>query len=107
MARNRLLSASYKASENTMAAASKRFYQAFRLLPKETFEGVAALYAYNRYVDDIADSGDLTQEEALGKLDDLEAQILNIETNEEVPFAWWFAFKDTVSTYQVSTEALL
>ena len=107
MARNRLLSASYKASENTMAAASKSFYQAFRLLPKETFEGVAALYAYNRYVDDIADSGDLTQEEALGKLDDLEAQILNIKTSEEEPFAWWLAFKDTVSTYQVSTDALL
>ncbi|KAF3299916.1 phytoene/squalene synthase family protein [Aerococcus urinaeequi] len=107
MARNRLLSASYKASENTMAAASKSFYQAFRLLPKETFQGVAALYAYNRYVDDIADSGDLTQEEALGKLDDLEAQILNIETIEEEPFAWWLAFKDTVSTYQVSTDALL
>lgn len=107
MARNRLLSASYKASENTMAEASKSFYQAFRLLPKETFEGVAALYAYNRYVDDIADSGDLTQEEALEKLDDLEAQILNIETNEEEPFAWWLAFKDTVSTYQVSTDALL
>lgn len=107
MARNRLLSASHKASENTMAAASKSFYQAFRLLPKETFQGVAALYAYNRYVDDIADSGDLTQEEALGKLDDLEAQILNIETIEEEPFAWWLAFKDTVSTYQVSTDALL
>lgn len=107
MARNSLLSASYKASENTMAKASKSFYQAFRLLPKETFEGVAALYAYNRYVDDIADSGDLTQEEALGKLDDLEAQILNIETSEEEPFAWWLAFKDTVSTYQVSTDALL
>lgn len=107
MAINRLLSASYKASENTMAEASKSFYQAFRLLPKETFEGVAALYAYNRYVDDIADSGDLTQEEALGKLDDLEAQILNIETSEEEPFAWWLSFKDTVSTYQVSTDALL
>ena len=107
MARNRSLSASYKASENTMAEASKSFYQAFRLLPKETFEGVTALYAYNRYVDDIADSGDLTQEEALGKLDDLEAQILNIETSEEGPFAWWLAFKDTVSTYQVSTDALL
>ncbi|SPT62318.1 Dehydrosqualene synthase [Aerococcus viridans] len=77
------------------------------MLPKKTFQGVTALYAYNRYVDDIADSGDLTQEEALGKLDDLEAQILNIETNEEVPFAWWLAFKDTVSTYQVSTDALL
>lgn len=106
MARNRSLSASYKASENTMAEASKSFYQAFRLLPKETFEGVAALYAYNRYVDDIADSGDLTQE-ALGKLDDLEAQILNIETSEDEPFAWWLAFKDTVSSYQVSTDALL
>ncbi|MFW3361857.1 phytoene/squalene synthase family protein [Aerococcus viridans] len=107
MSTNSVLKASYLACENIMAKESKSFYQAFHLLPKETFKGVAALYAYNRYVDDIADSGDLTQEEALGKLDNLEAQILNIKTSEEEPFAWWLAFKDTVVTYQVSTDALL
>lgn len=107
MARNRLLSESYKASENTMAAASKSFYQAFRLLPKEIFEGVAALYAYNRYVDDVADSDHFSKEVALDELKKLEDKILHLDTSEDVEADWWMAFKDTVLTCKVSTTALL
>lgn len=107
MARNRLLSESYKASENTMAAASKSFYQAFRLLPKEIFEGVAALYAYNRYVDDVADSDHFSKEVALDELKKLEDKILHLDTSEDVEVDWWMAFKDTVLTCKVSTTALL
>jgi len=55
MSTNSVLKASYLACENIMAKESKSFYQAFHLLPREAFQGVAALYAYNRYVDDVAD----------------------------------------------------
>lgn len=107
MARNRLLSESYKASENTMAAASKSFYQAFHLLPREAFQGVAALYAYNRYVDDVADSDHFSKEVALDELKKLEDKILHLESSEDVEADWWMAFKDTVLTCKVSTTALL
>lgn len=90
-----------------MAKESKSFYQAFHLLPREAFQGVAALYAYNRYVDDVADSDHFSKEVALDELKKLEDKILHLETSEDVEADWWMAFKDTVLTCKVSTTALL
>lgn len=90
-----------------MAKESKSFYQAFHLLPREAFQGVAALYAYNRYVDDIADSDHFSKEVALEELKKLEDKIIHLETSEDVEADWWMAFKDTVLTWKVSTTALL
>lgn len=90
-----------------MAKESKSFYQAFHLLPREAFQGVAALYAYNRYVDDVADSDHFSKEVALDELKKLEDKILHLESSEDVEADWWMAFKDTVLTCKVSTTALL
>ncbi|MFV8772823.1 phytoene/squalene synthase family protein [Aerococcus urinaeequi] len=90
-----------------MAKESKSFYQAFHLLPREAFQGVAALYAYNRYVDDVADSDHFSKEVALVELKKLEGKILHLDTSEDVEADWWMAFKDTVLTCKVSTTALL
>ncbi|MGH2081281.1 phytoene/squalene synthase family protein [Aerococcus urinaeequi] len=107
MLTNSVLKASYLACENIMAKESKSFYQAFHLLPREAFQGVAALYAYNRYVDDVADSDHFSKEVALDELKKLEDKILHLETSEDVEADWWMAFKDTVLTCKVSTTALL
>ena len=107
MSTNSVLKASYLACENIMAKESKSFYQAFHLLPREAFQGVAALYAYNRYVDDAADSDHFSKEVALDELKKLEDKILHLETSEDVEVDWWMAFKDTVLTCKVSTTALL
>ncbi len=107
MSTNSVLKASYLACENIMAKESKSFYQAFHLLPREAFQGVAALYAYNRYVDDVADSDHFSKEVALDELKKLEDKILHLETSEDVEVDWWMAFKDTVLTCKVSTTALL
>ncbi|AMB97037.1 phytoene/squalene synthase family protein [Aerococcus urinaeequi] len=107
MSTNSVLKASYLACENIMAKESKSFYQAFHLLPREAFQGVAALYAYNRYVDDVADSDHFSKEVALVELKKLEDKILHLDTSEDVEADWWMAFKDTVLTYKVSTTALL
>lgn len=107
MSTNSVLKASYLACENIMAKESKSFYQAFHLLPREAFQGVAALYAYNRYVDDVADSDHFSKEVALDELKKLEDKILHLETSEDVEADWWMAFKDTVLTCKVSTTALL
>ncbi len=107
MLTNSVLKASYLACENIMAKESKSFYQAFHLLPREAFQGVAALYAYNRYVDDVADSDHFSKEVALDELKKLEDKILHLETSEDVEADWWMAFKDTVLTWKVSTTALL
>lgn len=107
MLTNSVLKASYLACENIMAKESKSFYQAFHLLPREAFQGVAALYAYNRYVDDVADSDHFSKDVALVELKKLEDKILHLETSEDVEADWWMAFKDTVLTCKVSTTALL
>lgn len=107
MSTNSMLKASYLACENIMAKESKSFYQAFHLLPREAFQGVAALYAYNRYVDDVADSDHFSKDVALDELKKLEDKILHLETSEDVEADWWMAFKDTVLTCKVSTTALL
>lgn len=107
MSTNSVLKASYLACENIMAKESKSFYQAFHLLPREAFQGVAALYAYNRYVDDVADSDHFSKDVALVELKKLEDKILHLETSEDVEADWWMAFKDTVLTCKVSTTALL
>src|SRR5262249_31548434 len=50
--------ASYEACHNIARAARSNFYYAFYLLPREKRDGLAALYAFMRLVDDVADEGD-------------------------------------------------
>jgi squalene synthase HpnC/squalene synthase HpnD len=51
------VSASYEACYNIARAARSNFYYAFFLLPKPKRDGLAALYAFMRLVDDVADEG--------------------------------------------------
>jgi squalene synthase HpnC len=49
---------SYEACYRIAKAARSNFYYAFFLLPKPKRDGLAALYAFMRLVDDVADEGD-------------------------------------------------
>jgi phytoene synthase len=49
---------SYERCHNIARAAHSNFYYAFYLLPKAKRNALAALYAFNRLVDDVADEGD-------------------------------------------------
>ena len=48
---------SYEACQEVARAANSNFYYAFYLLPKQKRNALAALYAFNRLVDDVADEG--------------------------------------------------
>ena len=48
---------SYEACQEVARAANSNFYYAFYLLPKPKRNALAALYAFNRLVDDVADEG--------------------------------------------------
>jgi squalene synthase HpnC len=50
--------ASYQDCHRIAKAARSNFYYAFYLLPKPKRDGLAALYAFMRLVDDVADEGD-------------------------------------------------
>ena len=49
---------SYQECHRLAKAARSNFYRAFFLLPKPKRDGIAALYAFMRLVDDVADEGD-------------------------------------------------
>lgn len=49
---------SYQECHRLVKAARSNFYRAFFLLPKPKRDGIAALYAFMRVVDDVADEGD-------------------------------------------------
>jgi phytoene synthase len=65
-----------------MAASGKTFFQAARLLPEDVRDGVVALYAFCRYVDDLADES--TQSLALRsqQLHDLQQALLDGQNEE-------------------------
>ncbi len=106
---------SYQTAEKIMKNRATSFYHAFSSLPKERFFSVAALYAFNRYADDLVDFGnkEANQKEILDKLDELEVSIglLNDKTNtvtttvNELP--WWEAFVHTYRKYHFSSEAFI
>jgi squalene synthase HpnC len=52
------IAASYEECHRIARAARSNFYYAFYLLPKPKRDGLAALYAFMRLVDDVADEGD-------------------------------------------------
>jgi squalene synthase HpnC len=52
------VTASYEECHRIARAAHSNFYYAFYLLPKPKRDGLAALYAFMRLVDDVADQGD-------------------------------------------------
>jgi len=52
------VAASYEACHRIAREARSNFYYAFYLLPKPKRDGLAALYAFMRLVDDVADEGD-------------------------------------------------
>jgi squalene synthase HpnC len=54
---NANVAASYEACHRIAKAARSNFYYAFYLLPKPKRDGLAALYAFMRLVDDVSDEG--------------------------------------------------
>ncbi|MFC3928923.1 phytoene/squalene synthase family protein [Streptococcus caprae] len=105
-----LLATSYAHCEAIMKAHSKSFYQAFRQLSEERFKGIAAVYAFCRYVDDLVDEaapGDEAVDQQL-------ALLAEVISGEVVPapsaisnLPWWPAFTDSVARFAISPKALL
>ena len=110
---------SFKTCDRIMADRAKSFYQAFRLLPSDRFRAVAALYAFNRYVDDLVDNdivhhdrdevvSRLNQQEAcLSALYEATAQPDETDYSYFYDMDWWPAFEQTVLEYGIPFEPLV
>jgi phytoene synthase len=79
-------------------ASGSSFYSAMKLLPKARREGMYAIYAFCRAVDDIADDGEGTREERLAELEDWRDDLKALYTGAHAPRAAFL--KDVVETYQ-------
>ncbi len=111
------LNKSYQASLKIMEERATSFYHAFKNLPKERFMGVAALYAFNRYADDLVDWNQepSAMKVALDKLKVLEDNIKRIPTAKDMnefdetltSLDWWSAFYTTIMIYCIDISHFL
>ena len=107
---------SYGLAEKIMKDRAASFYQAFRHLPKERFQGVAALYAFCRYADDTVDRDDQGQQkgQTLESLNRLEQKLWLVyganqaeNGSDGQELLWWPAFEDIVSRFEIPIDSFL
>lgn len=111
MNKDSILTKSYQFAEKVMKEHSKSFFQAFSSIPKNRFQGVAAVYSFCRYVDDLVDEASESNETVLKQLNILETTILSLGEkqlpNSIAKLDWWPAFEETVLNFRVPRKALL
>src|SRR5690606_11567314 len=105
------LNKSYQSSLKIMEERATSFYHAFKNLPKERFIGVAALYAFNRYADDLVDwnQDKEAMKRALHELQLLEQNIKLMPDAKSLfdfdeslkDLEWWPAFYHTTMSYRI------
>lgn len=101
---------SYSIAENIMKERAVSFYQAFSKLPRNRFRGVAALYAFCRYADDLVDEiKEKGRDENLEKLNRLEEAIKGLygESGAPIEEDWWPALVDTIESFQIPLDGFL
>ena len=79
---------SHPAAATVMAASGKTFFQAARLLPRDARDRVVSLYAFCRYVDDLADESTQSPADRSRQLDELQQTLLddqNASSTDAVP----------------------
>lgn len=81
----------------------ENFPVASRLLPREMRDGVAAIYAFARGADDIADEGDADVETRLQQLDDYAEKLEQLSSADDPVF---IALADLIPRYDLPTELL-
>lgn len=100
------LEQSYAHCKEVMKEKAVSFYEAFKHLPRERFQGVWALYGFCRYVDDVTDEDEVEEskkKEALYALrKDVEA--LYERGDHEADYPFWPAFKDTIKSFNIEAQ---
>ena len=76
------------------------------LLPKHLRRAVEIIYHFAREADDIADEGDLSNEERLAKLEEFRAELQRIECNEQPLTPLFAAVAEIVQKHQLPIQLL-
>lgn len=89
---------------NVMKINSKSFYFASQQLPLEQRNGVGALYAFCRLVDDIVDESNKRREDINAILDQMKVNVSKLAQGENSDNAILYAFGDTLRKYNIPIE---
>jgi squalene synthase HpnC len=82
----------------------ENFPVASRLLPGRLRDPVAAIYAFARTADDVADEGDLSHELRLHRLDGMETALDAVESGEKNDSLLFQALADTIYRYRLPVD---
>jgi len=74
------------------------------MLPQKLRDPVAVIYAFARCADDIADEGDLNDQQRLEKLDEMAAAVHRIETHQPPETPLYLALADTVQRHHLPLQ---
>lgn len=106
------LNLSYQAAEEVMRKNASSFYAAFKKIEREKFLDIAAVYAFCRYADDLADTESQSETTRLQLLNLLEQDVKSLydgsnQRDNYKKYAWWLAFENAVRVRQIPINALL
>lgn len=105
------LEMSYKACYEIMKDKAVNFFHAFKFMDTSRFQAITGVYAFCRYVDDIADENEEESiEEKFRKLDEITKIVNTIDLKHEEfsrNHIWFTAFRKAVIDFNISKTSLL
>lgn len=106
------LQPSYRVAEEIMRKNASSFYAAFEKIEHEKFLDIAAVYAFCRYADDLADTELQSKAIRLQLLNLLEEDVKSLydcssQSENYKKYAWWPALENAIRIRQIPLEALL
>lgn len=106
------IESSYQVAESIMRKRASSFYAAFDKIERAKFLDIAAIYAFCRYADDLADTKSHSKVMKLQLLNALEKEVKSLyeggrQEEQYKKYNWWFAFENAVRIRKIPLEALL
>ena len=106
------IESSYQAAELIMRERASSFYAAFGKIERVKFLDIAAVYAFCRYADDLADTKSNNKVIKLQLLNMLEEEVKSLyeggrQEEHYKKYNWWLAFENAVRIRKIPLEALL
>ena len=106
------IESSYQVAESIMRKNASSFYAAFGKIERAKFLDIAAVYAFCRYADDLADTKSHSKVMKLQLLNVLEEEVKSLyeggrQEEQYKKYNWWLAFENAVRIRKIPLEALL
>ena len=106
------IESSYQVAESIIRKRASSFYAAFGKVERAKFLDIAAVYAFCRYADDLADTKSHSKVMKLQLLNVLEEEVKSLyeggrQEEQYKKYNWWLAFENAVRIRKIPLEALL